>query len=134
MIRTPYSPTFQPEAPVVDVSVAHPNRPPQAIILEAQLDTGADRSVIPLAAVNQLRLRRLRSSQAVVAGGGMIVLAIYEVTFSIPGVTDFVLEVYAGDEPHILLGRDVLNALHTHLDGPGRMLTLSAQSLLPLTP
>jgi hypothetical protein len=35
----------------------------------------------------------------------------------------------AGDdyEPRVLLGRDVLNALYTHLDGPGRMLTLSAQ-------
>jgi predicted aspartyl protease len=133
VIQIPYSPVLQPEAPVVNISVGHPNRPPQAITSEAQLDTGADRSVIPLAAVNRLRLRRLRTSQAVVAGGGVIVLAIYEVAISIPGVMDFVLEVYAGDEPHILLGRDVLNALHAHLDGPGRMLTLSVQPIAVTT-
>ncbi len=134
MIRSPYSSALHPEAPIVGVFVGHPNRPSQAITLDAQLDTGADRSVIPLDAVNQLRLRRLRTSQAVVVGGGMIVIPIYEVTISIPGVMDFVIEAAAGDEPHILLGRDVLNALHTHLDGPGRMLTLSAQPLLPPSP
>jgi hypothetical protein len=35
---------------------------------------------------------------------------------------------------NVLLGRDVLNALHTHLDGPGRMLTVSAQPPAAATP
>ncbi len=111
---------------MIDVTVSNPNRPPLTLALEAQLDTGADRTVLPLDAVNRLRLRRLRMSQGVVAGGGVVVFAVYEVAISIPSVMDFVLEVAAGDEPHILLGRDVLNSLVATLDGPARTLELLA--------
>jgi predicted aspartyl protease len=134
VIQNRYSTALQPAAPILDVLLGHPSRPPPALSLEAQLDTGADRTVIPLDVVNRLVLKRVRYGQAVVAGCGVVVFEIYEIAITIPGVMDFVLEVAAGDEPHILLGRDVLNCLHTHLDGPGRILTLSAHPLLPPTP
>ncbi len=76
--------------------------------------------------VNEMRVE--------VAGRSVLLLPGYEVSIRIDGVMDFVLEVVAADEPRVLLGRDVLNALHTHLDGPGRILTLSAQPLLPPSP
>ena len=82
--------------------------------------------MIPLEAARELDLMLVGHRPAGVAGGEVVTFAIYEAALSIPDVMDFVLEVAAADEPHILLGRDVLNALHTHLDGPGRMLTLSA--------
>jgi hypothetical protein len=66
---------------------------------------------------------------------GVVKLKTYLLGFTIPGVGDFVVEAAASaGEDFVLLGRDVLNALYTLLDGPGRMLTLSAQPLLPPTP
>lgn len=127
MIQKRYSTALQPAAPIIDVLLGDSDGQPPTHPVEAQLDTGADRTVIPLDVVLRIGLQRVRTGQAVVAGGGIIVFSIYEIAITIPGVMDFTLEVAAGDEPHILLGRDVLNALHTHLDGPGRMLTLSAQ-------
>jgi predicted aspartyl protease len=129
VIQKRYSTALQPAAPVIGVLLGDSDGQPPTLPVEAQLDTGADRTVVPLDAVNRLGLQQVRVGQAVVAGGGLVVFAIYEVAIRLPGVMDFILEVAAGDEPHILLGRDVLNALHTHLDGPGRMLTLSAQPL-----
>ena len=126
MIQKRDSTALQPAAPIIDVLLGDSDGQPPTHPAVAQLDTGADRTVIPLDVVRWLGLQQVRTGQAVVAGGGVIVFSIYEIAITIPGVMDFVLEVAAGDEPHILLGRDVLNALHTHLDGPGRMLTISA--------
>lgn len=69
-----------------------------------------------------------------VAGGSVLLMPVYEVSIRIDRVMDFILELVAADEPRVLLGRDVLNCLHTQLDGPGRMLTLSAHPLLPPSP
>lgn len=90
--------------------------------------------MIPLSAAISLSLAFLRDIRAGAVGGAVLTLPLYEAAIRIDGVMDFVLDVAAGDEPHILLGRDVLNALHTHLDGPGRMLTLSAQPLAATQP
>lgn len=127
MIAQRYSKAHRPPAPVVSLLLRHPDRGTTALQIEAQLDTGADRTVIPLDAARGLGLMLVGHRPAGVAGGEVMTFAIYEVAISIPTVMDFVLEVAAADEPCVLLGRDVLNALDTHLDGPGRMLTLSAQ-------
>lgn len=130
MTRVPYAKTFRLPAPVVEVPLGHPDRPLTHPV-SAQLDTGADRTVIPLASAVGLGLSFLRDIQAGVAGGAVLTLSLYEVLIRIDGVIDFVLDVAAdASEPRVLLGRDVLNCLHAHLNGPDRMLTLSAQPLL----
>ena len=134
MISLPYSKSFQPPAPVVTVSVGPPNanRPP--IRIAAQIDSGADRTIIPTSVVTRLGL--IPGGFLQFGGiGGIVTLPVYYVTIDIPGVMDFIIDAAGDDdESYVLLGRDVLNALHTHLDGPGRMLTLSAQPLLAATP
>lgn len=130
MIRERYSTTFQPAAPVIPVLLGKPNGPPPGYAIEAQLDTGADRTVIPLAAVHALKLRMVGSTRAVGVSGTVVSLPLYFVTIHIAGVQEFMIDVAATSrEPCVLLGRDVLNALHAYLDGPGHMLTLSAQPL-----
>ncbi len=137
MITLPYSKSFRPPAPVVSVAVGIPNQTHPRVLIDAQIDTGADRTVIPTSIAARLGLTPGSQLQFVVVGG-TITLPVYFVSISIPGVMDFTIDAAGDDdEPHILLGRDVLNALHTHLDGPGRILTLSAQPLagpLPSTP
>lgn len=127
MISLPYSTSFRLPAPVVSVAVGIPNRPHPRVVIDAQIDTGADRTVIPTSIAVRLGLIPGSHLQFGVVGG-IITLPVYFVSISIPGVMDFTIDVAGDDdEPQMLLGRDVLNALQTHLDGPGRMLTLSAQ-------
>jgi predicted aspartyl protease len=134
VIRVRYSTALRPAAPIIDVVLGHPSTPRPAHAAEAQLDTGADRTVIPLAVVSVLRLRHLDDIEAVVAGGAIVSLPIFEVALRIDGVMDFILEVAAhADEPRVLLGRDVLNCLYATLSGPTRSLELSDQPLLPPT-
>jgi len=109
------------------VLLRHPDRASGGYKVEAQLDTGADRTVIPLDAALALDLLQFGSRSAGVAGGGVVTFGICEVAISIPSVMDFVLEVAAGDEPRVLLGRDVLNCLYATLSGPTRFLDLSDQ-------
>ncbi len=135
MIQVRYSKAFRPPAPVVDVLLRHPDRASAGYEVEAQLDTGAGRTVIPLDAAVALNLLQLGCRSVGVAGGGVVTFGIYEVAISIPSVMDFVLEVAAGDEPRVLLGRDVLNCLYATLSGPTRVLDLSDQPLpTPATP
>lgn len=134
MIRVRYIPTARSAEPVVDVLLGHPDGPPAAWGIPALLDSAADRSVIPLHVADALGLPYAGTTEVEVAGGTVVEFLIYEASIRIDGVMDFILEVVAADEPRVLLGRDVLNAVHTHLDWPGRMLTLSAQPLLPPTP
>jgi predicted aspartyl protease len=134
VIRVRYTGRGKSSAPVLAVILAHPDGPPAGEQVAALLDTGADRTVIPLPAAEVLALQLVNEMRVEVAGGSVILFPVYEVSIRIDGVMDFILEVVAADEPRVLLGRDVLNCLHTHLDGPGRILTLSAQPPLPPTP
>lgn len=134
MIQQRYDRAFDPPAPVVGVLVHHPTGNGVSVSIDAQLDSGADRSVIPAWVAQRLGLELIGQLSFGVVGE-TVVLSIYEAGLNTPTLMEFVLEVAASEsEEAVLLGRDVLNALHAHLDGPGRMLTLSAQPLLPPTP
>jgi len=132
-MKVRYSTALRPAAPLVPLWVAHPGAVELGRVESAQLDTGADRTVIPLALVSALGLRYIDELEAVVAGGAVVAFPIHEVFLRIHAVMDFVLEVAVHpDEPRVLLGRDVLNALYANLNGPTRILELSAQAITPL--
>lgn len=135
-MRVRYSTALRPAAPIIDVLLGHPRTSAPDHAVQAQLDTGADRTLIPLAAVSVLGLPRTEDIEVVVAGGAIISLKVYEVVLRIDGVMDFTIEAAADpDEPRVLLGRDVLNALYATLSGPTRTLELSAQPIpAPITP
>ena len=135
MIHVRYSNALSPAAPFVKVLLRHDARPAPTVALDAQLDTGADRTVIPFSAAAKLGLEEI--GELDFGGIGDIVrMPIYLVTVQIPGVMDFTIEAAASDdEPRVLLGRDVLNCLYATLSGPTRFLELSDQPLpTPATP
>lgn len=133
MISLPYSKSFRPPAPVVSVAVGIPNQTHPRVMIDAQIDTGADRTVIPTSVAIQLGLIPGSQLQFGVVGG-IVTLPVYFVAISIPGVMDFTIDVAGDDdEPLILLGRDVLNCLDTDLNGPDRILELSSQPPQPTT-
>jgi predicted aspartyl protease len=58
------------------VSLRHPNGLGQPLLLEAQIDTGANRTVVPMSVAVRLGLDRVTQLQFVVVGG-VITLPVY---------------------------------------------------------
>lgn len=126
MIRYRYNTQLQPPAPFVHASLRNPADGTHLDNVPAQIDSAADRTVLPQAVVDQLGLAQT---------GAMLIGGLGGVTYTLPtyvvllGIHDFaprpVKVVASPDEPWILLGRDVLNAVRVTLDGPRQILDLA---------
>lgn len=85
----------------------------------ALVDSGADRTVLPLSVVEQLRVAPFTTLRFEVGGGDVISLPVYRVWLTVSDFPPVPVEVAASDgEANPLLGRDVLNAFTTILKGP----------------
>jgi predicted aspartyl protease len=115
----------RPPAPFVKVTVRTPAPPPDELADQpAQIDTGADRTVIPFAVVKHLGLLRFGSLRVAGLGGIISRLDTYLVVIELSALPPLTVEVIAADEPWILLGRDVDNHFRMLLDGPGTALEI----------
>lgn len=133
MFTARYSTALQPAAPIIRIPFRNPGGGVPELLAEAQLDTGADRTVFPTDMVTSLRLVK-QSEKDFGVVNGVVKLKTYLLGFTIPGVGDFVVEAAASaSEDFVLIGRDVLNCIHTVLDGPARQLELSSAQP-PATP
>lgn len=125
MIRYAYNRQVDPPAPFVHVSLRRPGDGPSLDDLPAQIDTAADRTVIPGGLVARLGLVRLDELPVAGFGGQVLLVATYLVELSLRGQPSRLIEVIAHEgEPHVLLGRDVLNHHRLLLDGPGLALEI----------
>ena len=114
-----YSTDYDPAMPVAQVSVSSPHDEAWKWTAEAIIDSGADRSLVPLGVVRNL-LDRIPTGHETIEG----------VTGVPKGVTTLELEYQIGDIPRatvqfiawgseMIIGRDILNRLMTVLDGLG---------------
>jgi hypothetical protein len=122
----PYQRDIEPPAPFLDVAVEHPATR-QLLPFSAKLDTGADISAIPLAAVEQLRLLSVRSILVEGYDSQPVPVPSYAIALNIANAR-FRMEVIAISEPYVLVGRDVLNYFYTRLNGPDLTFDLSLSS------
>ncbi|MCE9564101.1 MAG: retropepsin-like domain-containing protein [Planctomycetes bacterium] len=91
----------------------------------AKVDSGADRTVIPTQLATQLKLDEIERRIFEGLGGQRVALAIFRVVLAIRGCTPVVVDTAGSHgEPHILLGRDVLNHFRITLDGPNAKLEI----------
>jgi len=125
MIRYRYAQQLDPPAPFVYVSLRCGHTGTALTDLPAQIDAAADRTVIPTHIVESLGLvedGRLRFQGF---ASEVVTLPVYLVEV---GIHDFAAQairaVLGVSEPHILLGRDVLNRHHLQLDGPQLVLAV----------
>src|SRR5258708_3503182 len=94
--------------------------------LPAQLDTAADRTVVPLDLMEELGVVLLDEIPVLGFGGFISNAPTCLVRVPLRGKTPVMLKVFAPRaEPHILLGRDILNRYRLWLDGPRLLLELS---------
>ena len=115
-----------PPAPFVLVILSRPDGATTTTDLPAKVDTGADRTVIPADLASQLALEEVERLTFVGLADEQIELPIYAVRLVVRDLAPIVLEVAASaGEPHVLLGRDVLNRYRLVLDGPNGKLEIS---------
>jgi hypothetical protein len=129
MIRYRYAQQLSPPAPFVNVTLRCPTTGTQAVGLPAQLDTAADRTVIPGRVVQGLGL--VEDGRALFQGfaGEVIELPVFLVEVQVHDFQPLLNRAALGaNEPHILLGRDVLNVHRILLDGPQLALEIERPS------
>lgn len=114
-----------PPAPYVMVKIGSPDGSRESAFVAAKVDSGADRTLVPVSLVENLQIQSCEVGKFAGLGGHIYEFAIYEVLLTIQGLPP--IPVLAGateHESYPLLGRDVLNRYSIHLDGPNQRLTI----------
>ena len=118
----PYSRQFEPPAPVVEITL----RARGEHTLLVLIDTGADASMLPIAARRAVNARFVEKHRIIPVFGRAYTVDLYAVDIYLAGFQIPAVEVVAligNDEP--LIGRDVLNHLIVTLDGIGSVTEVS---------
>lgn len=119
MIRYVYQTQLQPPAPFVYVALTNPITGAEIRDVPAQLDTAGDRTVLPGPLAIALALPQIGSISIGGVGGFVQTMPSYPVKIAIHDLPGIDVEVVASPgESWVLLGRDVLNSRHVHLEGP----------------
>ncbi|MFL5340264.1 MAG: hypothetical protein ACJ8F7_08935 [Gemmataceae bacterium] len=120
-----YAVQCKPPAPFVAVSLSTSDGTVVVRDLPAQIDTAADRTIVPSAVIETLQLSPSRQSPFEGLGGALTRLSLFELLIAVQPLAFGSVEVAARpDEQYVLLGRDVLNQYRIVLDGPRSMLEI----------
>lgn len=127
MIRYRYTNQLNPPAPFVNVSLACPATGRRVANMPAQVDSAADRTVLPGDVVESLAL--VEDGRAFFQGfaGEIVELPVFLVEVQVHEFPPLLLRAALGErETYILLGRDALNNYRLVLDGPELALEIDA--------
>ena len=114
-----YSSAYDPEAPVIPITVYSPKYKKPEVSLTALADYGSDATMIPRDVLKKVRARYIETRRLRGISGLGYPVKTYLVTIRIGPHTIYGIEAVAIEpksEP--LIGRDVLNQLVVTLDGP----------------
>jgi len=119
VIRYGYVTQLRPPAPFVSVTLRNPVSGAEQRDVPAQLDTAADRTLLPDALVQALALPQIGTIPIGGVGGTAQMMSSYPVEIAVHDLPAQTIEAVASaGESWVLLGRDVLNAQRLLLDGP----------------
>ena len=119
MIRYAYLPQLNPPSPFVHIVLQNPADGTELRTVPAQLDTAADRTILPETLVKSLGLPQVGTVHLGGFGGATFTLPVYAVNLGIHDLPVRLIKVAAhAEESWVLLGRDVLNSYRVLLDGP----------------
>jgi hypothetical protein len=109
----------------VNVTLQNPLSGTELRDVPAQVDTAADRTLLPDTLVQTLNLPQIGAVPIGGVGGLAQTMPSYPVRLGIHDLPAQTVEVVASPgEAWVLLGRDVLNAQRLLLDGPGLVLEI----------
>ena len=119
MIRYNYIPYGSQSAPFVHVTLRCPHTASQTEEIPAQIDTGADRSVLPGPVARGLGLVQMGAISVAGFGGTVTTVPTFAVEIALRSFDSLLVKVIASEGEGItILGRDVLNRFRIVLDGP----------------
>jgi hypothetical protein len=125
VIRYNYLPQLSPPAPFVYVTLRNPISGAEQRDVPAQLDSAADRTLLPDTVVQTLTLPQMGAILIGGVGGLTLTMPSYPVQLAIHPLPALTVEVVASaGESWVLLGRDVINAYRLLLDGPQQFLEI----------
>ncbi len=115
----PYSYSYYPSAPVIEVTFITAAENLQVGPLPALLDSGADGTIVPVSYLNEIQAPSTVEMNIRSQWGERHQVLLYLVDAKIGGLMLPGIEV-VGDEisDEIVIGRDILNRLRVLLDGP----------------
>jgi hypothetical protein len=112
-----YDSSFDPPAPVADVSVLHPDSGRASGRLRGKLDIAADLTVIPLRLVSELRLNHKGHCWTKGYDGTLCRRPVYYVRLKLDEFDLTSVRCVATERNDVLVGRNVLNRFLLVLDG-----------------
>lgn len=113
-----YNASFDPPALCMNVTIANTINRRKRRTLNALLDTGADITAIPQEQADLLDLYARNQLQLETIEGTTSIIYTYAVSFTIGELIIPRLEVILTGLDLVIVGRDVLNQLYLHLNGP----------------
>lgn len=120
MIRYGYFRGMTPPAPFVYVTVQNPLTAAREENVPAQIDTAADRTLLPDTLVRKLDLPTVDLLRISGVGGIEQDMPLHPVLLGVHDLPSLRIRVVSSPgESWVLLGRDVVNAYRMLLDGPG---------------
>jgi predicted aspartyl protease len=126
VIRYNYNRQLDPPGPFIHVHLKSPDGSRELRDVPAQMDTGADLTVIPESAVLELQLVAAEVVTVIALGNQKSAAMTYYLQAAPRECKSVFIEVIADhDEPNVLLGRNFLNHFHIVLNGPELVLELS---------
>ena len=113
---------FSPPMPVLDIGVSRPGALAPVITLEAVVDTGADGTLLPIDCLERVEAPYVDRVYLMGITGTREVVDLFIVTLFIgKQLIRGVRAVALPSGSTSILGRDVLNQMRVHLDGPATM-------------
>ena len=112
-----YDRSFDPPAPIAQVTIVHPVIRTRRSTLPGKSDTGADLTVIPQQLITQLRLTPKGRIWTTGYDGAYSQRAVFYVRMQLEGFILPSVRCIATERKNILLGRNVLNRFFIILDG-----------------
>jgi len=125
-VQVPYSSAKSPPIPILTLDLHSPDGTQSLLGLTGILDTAADRTLVPLPIIEQLKLRPIAQVRARGFGTAAFTIDVYRIRLAVTGVVDVVVDVLGhSTEPQILVGRDILNQLRVTFDGPNQLVEIN---------
>ena len=113
-----YDNDYNPAMPVVEIEIGRAMGE-TSLTLQAIVDSGADATIIPINALQEIHARRSRKMWMRGTAGGRMLVDLYQISLQLGPFTQTLLEVVGGiQNDEGIIGRDVLNHLTVTLNGP----------------
>jgi predicted aspartyl protease len=129
LTRVAFDATFDPPAPVLPVRISGLDEHDPAAMVRMLVDTGADCTLIPVKLARSLRLPVVDKAEIQGVGAKPQAANVHAARVRLGSLRVLARVVALGDE--CLLGRDILNRVVLHFDGPSLILQVTTRPKRP---